>query len=161
MLELQSRQTKIIHVELEFIILEFLCFSILCSPMFFNSASLFFSSTFSTSNLCSDRFVFFGSAFSSLDRSAFSTPNICFSSSNLRFSDHVFFFLWIWFFSSSDLQILLESKKLEFYVDKLLHLRTRTRVFEARFCHRTQVSKTRDASFLNGFKTLLTNDILS
>ena len=64
-------------------------------------------------------------------------------------------------FGSSDLQILLESKKLEFYVDKLLHLSTRTRVFEARFCHQTQVSKTRDASFLNGFKTLLTNDILS
>ena len=35
-------------------------------------------------------------------------------------------------------------------MDKLLHLSTRTRA-----------SQTRDASFLNGFKTLLTNDILS
>ena len=46
-------------------------------------------------------------------------------------------------------------------MDKLLHLSTRTWVFEARFCHRTWVSKTWDASFLHGFKTLLTNDILS
>ena len=46
-------------------------------------------------------------------------------------------------------------------MDKLLHLNTRTRVFEARFFRRTWASKTWDASFLNGFKILLTNDILS
>ena len=62
---------------------------------------------------------------------------------------------------SSDTSIELESKKLEFHVDKFLHLSTKTQVSEARFCHRTWVSKTRDASFLYGFKTLLTNNILS
>ena len=62
---------------------------------------------------------------------------------------------------SSDTSIELESKKLEFHVDKLLHLSTRTRVFEAQVCHQTQASQTRDVSFLNDFKTLLTNNILS
>ena len=124
-----------------------LCFSILHSP------PLFFNFVFSTPNLCSNRFAFFGSTFSNWDRSAFSRS---------------FFFLWIWFFGSSYclhlhliLQILLEFEKLEIHVDKLLHLSTRTRVFEAQFCHRTRASKTRDASFLHGFKTLLTNNILS
>ena len=101
--------------------------------------------------------------FSSSDRFAFSTPNFCLSFLNLRFLDLIFQIV-----SSSSfryvfsvLQILLESKKLELHVDKFLHLSTKTRVSEARFCHRTQVSKTQDASFLYGFKTLLTNDILS
>ena len=83
-----------IHVELKFIILEFLCFSVLHLLQFCvlnsncKSKSLFKS--------------FFESALSSLDRSTFSTLNLCFSSSNLRFSDCIFFFHWICFFSSSD-----------------------------------------------------------
>ena len=44
---------------------------------------------------------------------------------------------------------------------KYVHVSNRSRVFKAQFLHRTQVSKTRDASFLNGFKTLLTSNILS
>ena len=43
---------------------------------------------------------------------------------------------------------------------KYLHVNNRARVFKARFLQ-TRVSKTWDASFLNSFKTLLTNDILS
>ena len=107
--------------------------------------------------------AFFGLTFSSSDRSAFSTPNLCFSSSNLRFSDLIFQIVSSSSFGSvsSVLQILLKSKKLDFHVDKFLHLSTKTRVSEARFCHRTRVSKTLDSSFLHGFKTLLTNDILS
>ena len=110
-----------IHVELEFIILKFLCFSILRSPLFFSFASIFFRFAFSTPNLCLDCFAFFGSAFSSSDCFAFSTPNLCFSSSNMCFSNRifqiVFFFLQIWFFSYSDFHILLESKKLKFFMD--------------------------------------------
>ena len=84
------------------------------------------------------------------------------------FPDRAFFFLRICFLSSSIififilvLQILLESKKLELHVDKFLHLNSKTQVFKARFCHWTRVLKTWDASFLTGFKTLLTNNILS
>jgi len=79
-----------IHIELEFIILKFLCFSVLRSPLFFSFASLCFRYAFSTPNLCSNRFAFFGSAFSSSDYSGFSTPNLCFSSSNMCFSDRIF-----------------------------------------------------------------------
>ena len=63
--------------------------------------------------------------------------------------------------SSSNTSIELESEKLKFHVDKLLHLSTRTWVFDAQICRRNRASQTRDASFLNDFKTLLTNDILS
>ena len=55
----------------------------------------------------------------------------------------------------------LESLNLSSMWQKYLHVSNRSRVFEARFLHRTRVSKTRDASFLNDFKTLLINDILS
>ena len=107
--------------------------------------------------------AFFELTFSSSDRSAFSTPNLCFSYLNLRFLNLIFqivsssSFKFVFFV----IQILIESKKVEFHVDKFLHLNTKTRVSKTWFCHRTQVSKTRDASFLYGFKTLLTNDILS
>ena len=135
--------------------------------------SIFFNSSFSTPNLYSDHFAFFESVLFNSDRSVFSTPNLCFSSSNLRFSYCIFQIvssssfgsvcsvLQTIFIFTFVLQILLESKKLEFHVNKLLHLSNKTRVFEAWFCHRTRVSKTRYASFLNDFKTLLTNDILS
>ena len=126
-------------------------FCIVASVAFFGSTPLF-------------RLVaFFGSTFSSSDCSVFSTPNLCFSYLNLRFLNLIFQIVSSssFGFVFSVLQILLESKKLEFHVDKFLNLSTKTRVFEARFCHWTRVSKTWDANFLYGFKTLLTNDILS
>ena len=147
------------------------------SPSVFQ-LSTFSSSAFSTPLFRSVAFfgstplfrlvAFFESTFSSSDHSTFSIANLCFSSSNLYFSNRAFFFLRICFLSSSIififilvLQILLESKKLELHVDKFLHLNSKTRVFKARFCHWTRVLKTWDASFLTGFKTLLTNNILS
>ena len=63
--------------------------------------------------------------------------------------------------SSSNTSIELESEKLKFHVDKLLHLSTGTWVFDAQIYRQNRASQTRDASFLNDFKTLLTNDILS
>ena len=136
MLEFLSWQTKIIHVELEFIILEFLLYTS-------SSSSASANSSFSIFQFCS-----FGSAFYFSDRSTFSKSLFFFFGFVFSISFFLFFFLLIWFFGSSDhlhlylrsldTSIELEFEKLEFHVDKLLHLSTRTRVFEARFCHLTQ-----------------------
>ena len=74
--------------------------------------------------------AFFGLTFSSSDRSAFSTTNLCFSSLNLRFLNLIFQIVSSSSFKSVFfvIQILIESKKLEFHVDKFLHLSTKTRV---------------------------------
>ena len=75
------------------------------------------------------------------------------------------FFLWfwlpIWFFNFSSLLsagsfIELKFEKLEFHVDILLQLSTRTRVFETRICNWTRASKTQDASFQFCFHRMLT-----
>ena len=62
------------------------------------------------------------------------------------------------FFRSTSIE--LEFKKLKFHVDKLLHISTKTRVLKAQVCHQTQVSMTWYVSFLNSFKTMLTNEIV-
>ena len=151
MLEFLSWQTKIIHME---------------STYNLSSSSSSSSSASADSSSSVFQFCSFGYALYFSNCSAFSKSLFFFFGS--VFSRSFFFFLQNWFFGSSNclhlhliLQILLEFEKLEIHVDKLLHLSTRTWVFEARFCHQTRASKTRDASFLHGFKTLLTNNILS
>ena len=129
MLEFQSQQTKIIHVE-----------STQNSSLQYSSSSVFQFSMFSSFAFSTPLFrlvVFFGSTFFSSDRSAFSTPNLYFSSLNLRFLDLIFEIVSSSSFGFGSvssilhivfifvLQILLESRKLEFHVDKFLHLSTR------------------------------------
>ena len=82
----------------------------------------------------------------------------------LRFCSSKFFlrfWLPIWFINSSSLSsvdsfIELKFEKLEFHVDILLQLSTRTRVFETRICNWTRASKTQDASFQFCFHRMLT-----
>ena len=63
------------------------------------------------------------------------------------------------FFKSTSIE--LEFKKIKFHVDKLFHVNTKTRALKAWVCHRTRVSKPQDASFLNNFKNMFTNEIFS
>ena len=100
------------------------------------------------------------------------SPDLYFSSLDLHFPDHVLCSSSSFEFGSSVLVLLLhlhlrlrssdtsiefEFEKLKFHVNKLFLLSTRTWVFEAGVCHQTRASQTQDASFLNGFKTVLTN----
>ena len=132
-----------IHIEHEFIILEFLCFSALRSQL-----QICIQIVSRSSDQCFPIQIVLRSPlqiFVFLLRIC--VFQIVISKPCLLLPSDVFFFLWIQFISSSNrafffirifvLQILLKSKKLEFHMDKLLHLNTRTRVFEARFCHRT------------------------
>ena len=45
-------------------------------------------------------------------------------------------------------------------MDKLFHLSTRTWVLKTQVCHQTRVSMTQDASFLNSFNNMFTNEIV-
>ena len=46
-------------------------------------------------------------------------------------------------------------------MDKLFNANTRTQVLKAQVFHWNQVSKTQDTSFLNSFKNVLINEIVS
>ena len=136
-------------------------------------------STFSTSD-CPNRlfffFLFFGSAFSRSCSLFFFFFYFFFGSAFSRYRVSVLLFLFLllllpfFFFGSGSFSssssffkstsIELKSKKLEFHVDKLFHVNTKTRALKAWVCHRTRVSKPQDASFLNSFKNVFTNEIV-
>jgi len=118
-------------ISLEFIILEFLCFSVLHVFQF-----CILNSSVQIGCVLRINVFQFRSFYVLHSKSLFLSFKSAFFES--YFPDRVFFFLRICFLSSSDclrLHLLLESKKLEFHVYKFLHLSTKTQVFEARFCH--------------------------
>ena len=124
-------------------VLLFLLLLLLLLPLFF--LICFCTSSFQITSSVFQIILLFWICFSRLFL-CFSRSPFCFSRFFLRF------WLSIWFFGSSsssptDSSIELKFEKLEFHVDKLLQLSTRTQVFETQVCHQTRASQTRDASF--------------
>lgn len=78
------------------------------------------------------------------------SPDLCFFSSNLRFLDRVLcsssFFesgslVLVLHLRSSDTSMELESEKLEFHMDKLLHLSTRTQISKVEFVTKLELHR--------------------
>ena len=100
-------------------------------------------------------------------------PSICsffFGTADLKTrlsTQHLFFSNLIVFLYSSKLQhlvLVLWKSSLRNLSSIWINFSTsavRTWVFRAWVCHRTWASRTRNASFLNGFKSVLTNKIVS